>query len=128
MFHAYQWFGRAWALPEHVLANTLRLQQPNGFWQNNYSFCPDIDGVWTAAHSASLGRVPLDAVRRACIRYLTAAEKTLNNAEFVFATYTNTHPLHGALLAIKECQTWFGQELVVTASPWRSAIDDACFY
>lgn len=126
MLHAYHWFGRPWKHRPAILANTLRLQQPNGFWQANYSFCPDVDGVFTAAHAATPSALAA-GVREACTRYLAAAEATLNDAEFVMRTYTSTHPLHGALLAIRECQAHF-PELVVTASRWRNAIDDACFY
>ena len=143
MIHAYEFFGarglagkrplggagnESWPNVPAVLNWTLALQQPNGFWQKNYSFCPDVDGTFTAARSSlRLAKARWAEVRGACVRYLRSAERTLNDESFVMEAYNTTHPLHGALLAIRECATHW-PELVRTHAVWRSMMDDACFY
>jgi hypothetical protein len=127
MHFIYEALGREWPLPERVVDAALQLQQPNGFWDGEVSYCIDLDGLWCLFRSSrNAGAYKSEEVRAACMRYLGRAEETLNDKDFVDASYDNSHRLTGALAAVAECAL-FNPEAVVTDRPWRVSLDKACF-
>ncbi len=127
MYYVYEWFNRKWPYPEKVVDQCIRLQHENGFWDKDVTYCIDLDGLYSMIRSSrNANWYRKDDVKQAVCRYLENASRTLNDEEFVFKNYTNSHILTGALAAIAECQKWF-PELVKTAQPWKQSLDFACY-
>lgn len=127
MYFLYERFGLKWPHPEKVVDATLALQHANGFWDGRVAYCVDLDGVWCLTRSSRIaGGHRADEVREACARFLAGAERTLNDREFLFSNYRDSHRLPGALAAIAECQLHY-PEMVLTERPWRQTLDSACW-
>lgn len=127
MYYFYEYMGRKWSYPEKIVDMTLMLQHANGLWDKDVTYCIDLDGVYSLLRSSrNAGGYRADDVKAACRRYLEIAERILNDREFFFSRYTNTHILPGALSAIAECQKFY-PELVKTTRPWEQTLDKACF-
>ena len=127
MYYIYEWFNRKWPYPEKIVDNCIRLQHDNGFWDKDVSYCIDLDGLYSMIRSSrNANWYRKDDVKQTVCSYLGNAERTLNDEEFLFNKYTNSHKLTGALAAIAECQKWF-PELVKTNQPWKQSLDFACY-
>ena len=127
MYYVYERFGRKWPYPERIVDHTLRLQHANGLWDSDVTYCIDLDGVYCLTRSSrNAGWYRRDDVYTACLRYLETAERILNDREFLFRRYRDSHILTGALAAVAECARFF-PEIVRTARPWRQSLDTACF-
>ena len=127
MYYVYEFFGRQWKYPERIVDQTLRLQHANGLWDKDVTYCIDLDGIYCLTRSSrNAAGYRKDDVRSAVIRYLETAEKTLNDKDFLFSKYSNSHRLTGALEALAECQKFY-PELVRTVKPWRESLDTACY-
>jgi hypothetical protein len=127
MYFIYQARGRTWPFCRQIVDATLSLQKANGFWDGDYTYCIDLDGVYSILRSsAHAGGYRKDDVYNACLRYLASAALLLNHREQLFHHYTNSHRLPGALSAIAECALHF-PELVKTGRPWVQTLDEACF-
>ncbi len=127
MFYVYEWFNRKWPYPERIVDHCIRLQHENGFWDKDVTYCIDLDGLYSMIRSSrNANWYRREDVKQAVCRYLENAERTLNDEEFFFKKYINSHLLPGALSAIAECQKWF-PELVKTAQPWKQSLDYACY-
>ncbi|MFW5712462.1 MAG: hypothetical protein ACOCXF_04890 [bacterium] len=127
MYYVYEYFGRQWRYPVQVINTTLSLQQPNGFWDGEVSYCIDLDGIYNLTRSSKIaGDYRQEDIRRAITRYLESTEALLNDRERFFASYSNSHMLPAVLAAIAEIQKFY-PELVHTPKPWRQVIDEVCF-
>jgi hypothetical protein len=127
MYYVYEWFDRKWPYPEKIVDQCLRLQHNNGFWDKDVTYCIDLDGLYSMIRSSrNANWYRKEDVKQAVCKYLETAEKTLNDEEFLFTNYSNSHRLTGALAAIAECQKWF-PELVKTTQPWKQSLDYACY-
>lgn len=127
MYFVYEYLNRKWPYPKKIIDHSLRLQLPSGLWDKNVTYCIDLDGIYNMTRSNQIaGGYREDEIRKSCIRYLEAAELILNDRDYFFEHYTNTHILPGALGAIAECQKFY-PELVKTSTPWVQTLDKACF-
>jgi hypothetical protein len=128
MYYVYEYLGKQWPLPEKVVDWTLKLQLENGLWGKSPApYCRDLDGIYCLTRSSrNAGGYRADDVRAAVEKFLVTAEKRLNDREFVFSHYTNTHYLSGAPVAIAECQKFY-PDLVSTPKPWPVSLDKACY-
>ena len=127
MYFIYEAAGWPWPLPEKIVDATLELQRDNGFWDADVSYCIDLDGIYCLTRSSrNAGGYRAKDVEAACRRYLERAEATLNDRDFLFARYDNSHRLPGALAAVAECALFF-PEMIRTETPWRQSLDAACF-
>ena len=127
MYYIYEAMGWPWALPEKVVDAALTLQGSNGFWDKDVSYCIDLDGLYCLTRSSrNAGDYRADDVKQACILYLSQAEATLNDRDFLFTRYDNSHRLPGALAAVAECALFY-PELVRTERPWTQTLDLACY-
>lgn len=127
MYFIYEHFGRRWQYPERVIDHCLRLQRPNGFWDGEYTYCIDLDAIYSM--NRSLRHVPgyrEEEVRASFLRYLSAAEALLNDRDRFMHHYTDSHRLPGALSAIAECSLAYPQ-LVTTPTPWVQTLDRALY-
>jgi hypothetical protein len=127
MYYVYEYFDRPWRYPERVIDATLALQQPNGLWDGEVSYCIDLDGIYNLTRSARLaGDYRADDIRQSILRYLESTAALLNDRERFFPSYTNSHMLPAVLAALAEIQRSY-PELVRTPQPWRQVIDEVCF-
>ncbi len=127
MYFIYEAMGRPWPLPEKIVDATLSLQNENGFWDKDVSYCIDLDGIYCLTRSSrNAGRYRAKDVEAACRRYLKRAEATLNDRAFLFGRYDNSHRLPGALAAVAECALFY-PDMVKSMTPWRQSLDAACF-
>lgn len=127
MYYIYEWFKRQWPYPEKIVDHCIRLQHKNGFWDKDVTYCIDLDGLYSMIRSSrNANWYRKNDVKQSVCRYLESASRTLNDQDFFFSNYTNTHVLTGALAAIAECQKWF-PELVKTSQPWKQSLDYACY-
>ncbi len=127
MYYVYEFLNRSWRYPEKIIDHTLRLQLPTGLWDKDVTYCIDLDGIYCLTRSNRIaGGYREKEIYQACVDYLAAAEKILNDRDYFFEHYTNTHILPGALAAIAECQKFY-PELVKTPTPWIQTLDRACF-
>jgi hypothetical protein len=127
MYFVYEARGRAWPLPERVVDAALALQRPNGFWDGEYPYCIDLDGLYCILRSsARAGGYRRDEAYGACLRFLAGALAVLCSEEGLSRYYFESHRLPGALSAVAECALHF-PELVRTERPWTQTLDTACF-
>ncbi len=127
MYYVYEYMKRKWRYPERIVDEALRLQHANGLWDGEVTYCIDLDGLYCCTRSSrNAGGYRKDDIAASCARYLETAERTLNDRDFLFAHYRNTHRLTGALSAIAECALFF-PEMVRTPRPWRQSLDVACY-
>ncbi len=127
MYYVYEYLNREWRYPEKIIDHTLRLQQPNGLWDKDVTYCIDLDGIYCLTRSNRIaGGYRENEIYQSVVRYLEAAEKILNDRSFFFERYTNSHILPGALSAVAECQKYY-PDLVKTSKPWVQTLDQACF-
>lgn len=127
MYYIYEYFNRKWLYPEKIIDFTLDFQHQNGLWDKDVTYCVDLDGIYCLTRSLKLTHGYRESeIRLAVERYLQTAEKILNNPDFFFKHYQNSHTLPGALAAIAEGQKWY-PDMVKTLRPWKQSLDDACF-
>ncbi len=127
MYYVYEFMNRQWRYPERIVDHALRLQHANGLWDKDVTYCIDLDGIYNLTRSSrNAGGYRRDDVFIAVCRYLKEAERILNDEEFFFKKYNNSHILTGALGAVAECQKFY-PELVRTSRPWRQSLDIACY-
>lgn len=128
MHFLYEHARRAWRYPEAAIDHCLRLQQPNGFWDGETSYCIDLDALYVMTRSSRIaGGYRATEIRASAERYLESAAALFNEPDRVAAAYPVSHPLPGALAAIAECaRTWPG--LVKTSTPWVQTLDRGALY
>ncbi|MBN1534332.1 MAG: hypothetical protein JXA20_16790 [Spirochaetes bacterium] len=127
MYYVYEYFKRPWMYPERIVDHSLRLQHENGLWDKDVTYCIDLDGVYNLTRSSrNAGGYRSDDVQAAVHRYLAGAERVLNDEDFFFKRYANSHILTGALGAVAECQKFY-PGIVRTSKPWRQSLDRACY-
>ena len=127
MYYIYEYFNKKWPYPEKIVDWTLKFQHDNGLWGPGTIYCRDLDGIYCLTRSSrnAEGYRRIE-VKEAIISALATAEKQLNDRDWVFARYPNSHKLTGALSAIAECQKFY-PDLVKTTKPWNQSIDKACY-
>jgi hypothetical protein len=121
-------------LPRTLLSVAAGMQsQATGLWGGGTD--PgyiDLDGLYQVVRPAvqlgGAGGPAWPAARAACVRYLAAAEASLNDpARVLGAAYgSNTHLLPGALAGVSECAKAF-PGMVRTLRPWVQTLDSAPF-
>jgi hypothetical protein len=127
MYYVYNYFKRPWLYPDKAIDWTLKFQKNNGFWNGNVTYCVDLDAIYTMTRGSEILKGYREAdIERSVKKYLANAENTLNDREFLFAKYKNSHRLTGALCALAECQKYF-PEMVKTKKKWKQSLDYACY-
>jgi len=128
MYYVYEYMGKQWKYPEKVVDWTLKFQLENGLWGNTPEpYCRDLDGIYALTRSSrNAGGYRHDDVKAAIIRFLTTAERVLNDESFVLEHYTNSHHLAGTLTTLAECQKFY-PDLVITKKPLIETLDKACY-
>jgi hypothetical protein len=122
-YFLYIYAGRVLPYPEKIIDATLALQNPNGLWDAEIPYCIDLDGVYALieAHKQIPGGYRTADVLASLDRAAAAITSRLNNREFVFENYRESHKIVGALAALAEIQA-FAPELIRTPRPLQSVL------
>ena len=122
-YYIYEFFERPLPYPEKIVDWTLRLQHENGLWDKEVPYCIDLDGVYSLTRASKVANNYRKAdVTRALERTLHTIVTCLNDKEFVFKNYRNSHRLVGALAAVAEIQKYLPDHLD-TPRRWRNQLD-----
>jgi len=103
----YEFFKRPIPYPERVIDSTLKLQNEYGLWDGFVSYCIDLDAIFALLRclNQTNGYRKID-IEQAIIKYLDHTIFMLNDKDFLFKHYNNTHKLTGCLEAIAEIQKY----------------------
>ena len=127
MYYVYSYCNRSWRFADKAIDWTLKFQNSNGFWNGKVTYCVDLDAIYTMTRGCEILKgYRKEDIKNSVIKYLANAEKTLNNREFLFKNYPDSHRLTGALCVIAEYQKYF-PEMVKTKKKWRQSLDFACY-
>ena len=104
----YVFMDRPIPYPEKIIDSTLQLQNDIGLWDNEVSYCIDLDAIFSLLRCQNQvnGYRKAD-ITKAIIKYLDYTIKSLNDKTFLFNHYINTHKLTGCLGAIAEIYKFF---------------------
>ncbi|NVM27503.1 MAG: hypothetical protein HWN65_01565 [Candidatus Helarchaeota archaeon] len=124
-YYIYEYFKHPLPYPKQIVDWTLRLQHNNGLWDKNVPYCIDLDGVYSLARaSKAANNYRKRDVERALEKTLHTIVTCLNDKEFLFKNYRNSHRLVGALAAVAEIQDYMPDRLD-TPKKWRNQLDYA---
>ena len=123
----YKFMNHSIPYPKKVIDSTLNLQNELGLWDNNVSYCIDLDAIFSLLRCENqLNGYRIKEITQAIIKYLDYTIPTLNDKDFLFNHYTSAHKLTGCLGAIAEIYKFrpllfdssikFNQSLDIT--PW----------
>jgi len=104
----YEFMNRPIPYPEKVIDSTLQLQNNLGLWDNNVSYCIDLDAIFSLLRCQNqLNGYRNKDIENAVIKYLDYTIPSLNDNDFLFKYYSSTHKLTGCLGAIAEIDKFF---------------------
>ncbi len=119
----YEFFNHPIPYPEKVIDSTLKLQNEYGLWDGDVSYCIDLDAIFSLNRCCiQTNGYRKDDIKGSILKYLDYTIPTLNNKEFLFSHYDNTHRLTGCLEAIAEIQKYY-PELFDMSQPWKETLD-----
>ena len=113
----YEFLKRPIPYPEKVIDSTLQLQNNIGLWDKDVSYCIDLDALFCLTRCCKQTKgYRKEAIKNAIIKYLNYTISTLNDKDFLFNQYLNTHKLTGCLEAIAEVQKFYPELLDLSPS------------
>lgn len=102
-YWVYEFMKHKWPYPERIIDSTLLLQNNIGTWDNEYSYCIDLDAIHaiTRCTNQTKGYREPDVI--ACLeKYLNYAIPKINDRNFIFENYITAHKLTGYVSAVAE--------------------------
>ena len=119
----YEFLNHPIPYPKKVIDSTLSLQNNLGLWDEDVSYCIDLDALFSLFRCLNqTDGYRKDDIKSAVIKYLDHTIPTLNDRNFLFTRYDNTHKLTGCLEAIAEIQKYM-PELFELRVPWVETLD-----
>jgi hypothetical protein len=119
----YEFFNRPIPYPEKVIDSTLKLQNSLGLWDNDISYCIDLDAIFSLNRCCKqTDNYKKEHIKTAIEKYLDYTIDSLNNRNFLFNQYKDTHKLTGCLEAIAEIQKFY-PEFFDLPEPWIETLD-----
>jgi hypothetical protein len=119
----YNYMNRPIPYPEKVIDSTLALQNERGLWDKDVSYCIDLDAIFALLRCQKL--VPSyrnQEIKGAILKYLDYTIPSLNDRDFLFFRYDNSHKLTGCLGAIAEVYKYY-PELFDFPKPFIQTLD-----
>jgi hypothetical protein len=119
----YDYMNHTIPYPEKVIDSTLALQNEWGLWDEDVSYCIDLDAIFALLRCHKL--IPsyrTQDIKNAILKYLDYTIPSLNDRDFLFIQYDNSHKLTGCLGAIAEIYK-FHPELFDFPKPWIQTLD-----
>ena len=99
------------------------MQNNLGLWDGDVSYCIDLDAIlYLTRCSKQTNGYRENYIRKAILKYLDYTIPSLNDREFLFTRYDNTHKLTGCLEAIAEIQKFY-PELFNLPDTWVETLD-----
>ncbi|TFF89316.1 MAG: hypothetical protein EU549_01080, partial [Promethearchaeota archaeon] len=99
----YEFFDHPFPYPEKIIDSTILLQNKFGTWDNEVSYCIDLDAIFCLTRSLKYANdYKKEKVEEALINYLDYVIPNMNNKQFLFSKYQTTHKLTGLVCAIAE--------------------------
>ncbi len=122
-YYIYEHFQRPLPYPKKIVDWTLRLQHKNGLWDKNVPYCIDLDGIYSLTRASKAANDYRKAdVTKALEKTLHTIVACLNNKQFLFEHYKNSHRLVGALAAVAEIQNYM-PDRVELPKLWCNQLD-----
>ncbi|MFW9900213.1 MAG: hypothetical protein ACFFDY_02865 [Candidatus Thorarchaeota archaeon] len=119
----YEFLNHPIPCPEKVIDSTLLLQNNLGLWDGDISYCIDLDAIFCLTRcSKKVKGYRENDIKKAILKYLNYTIPSLNDSEFLFTRYNNTHKLTGCLGAIAEIQKFY-PELFDFPNSWIQTLD-----
>jgi len=119
----YEFIGHPIPFPKQVIDSTLKLQNEKGLWDNDVSYCIDLDAIFSLLRCLKQTRGYREKdIKIAIKKYLDYTIPSLNDKQFLFNRYGNTHKLTGCLGAIAEIYKYM-PELIELSNPWIQTLD-----
>lgn len=119
----YEYLNRPIPYPEKVIDSTLFLQNENGLWDGDVSYCIDLDAIFALMRcQRNIGEYRKEDIKNAILKYLEYTIPTLNDREFLFNRYDTSHRLTGCLEAIAEIYKFY-PELFDFSEDWIETLD-----
>lgn len=111
-YYIYTYAGRPLPYPEKIIDTTISLQHDNGLYDADVPYCIDLDGVFSIIHAyRQTGGYRKKDVEASLEKTLAAIVEKLNNRDFVFGRYRDSHKLVGAVVALAEIQDFMPHKL-----------------
>ena len=110
-------------ITEKVIDSTLTLQNDWGLWDEDVSYCIDLDAIFALLRCQKL--IPSyrkQEIKSAILKYLDYTIPSLNDRDFLFNRYDTSHKLTGCLGAIAEIYK-FHPELFRFPKPFIQTLD-----
>ncbi len=109
--------------PEKVIESTLSLQNEWGTWDSLESYCIDLDALFCLLRCCEQSSgYKKDEIEQAIIKYLTHVVPNMNNKDFFFKYYRNTHKLTGYLSALAEIDKFY-PNVIKSDTPLTQTLD-----
>lgn len=119
----YKFLKRPIPYPKRVIDSTLSLQNKLGLWDKDISYCIDLDAVFALLRCLEqTNQYRKKDIENTIIKYLDYTISTLNDKNFLFRCYDNTHRLTGCLEAIAEIQKYM-PHLFNLKDQWIETLD-----
>jgi hypothetical protein len=119
----YEFLDHPIPFPEKIIDSTLKLQNELGLWDKDVSYCIDLDAIFSLLRCLKQTRgFREEDIKIAIKKYLDYTITSLNDKEFFFNRYDNTHILTGCLGAIAEIYKYM-PELFDLSNPWIQSLD-----
>ncbi len=122
-YYIYEHLNRPIPHPKSIVDTTLKLQHKNGLWDKKVPYCIDLDGVYSLTRASRLANdYRKNDIIEALEKTLHTIVSRLNDKEFVFKNYRNSHRLVGALAALAEIQNYMPNYLQ-WPKKWKLVLD-----
>ncbi|MFW9937648.1 MAG: hypothetical protein ACFFD5_08360 [Candidatus Thorarchaeota archaeon] len=119
----YEFLSHPIPFPEKVIDSTLKLQNELGLWDKDVSYCIDLDAIFSLLRCLKqTEEYREEDIKAAIKKYLDYTINSLNDKNFFFKRYDNTHILTGCLGAIAEIYKYM-PELFDLPRPWIQSLD-----
>jgi len=119
----YEFMNHPIPYPEKVIDSTLYLQNEWGTWDTHSSYCIDLDAIFCLTRcSKQTDSYREKDIKRALIKYLDHVVKHMNNKDYFYNNYNNTHKLTGFVSAIAEIAKFY-PNLFESEQIWTQTLD-----
>ncbi len=121
----YEFMKRPIPYPKKVIDSTLKLQNEFGLWDKKLGYCIDLDAVFSLNRCCQQADgYRKDEIDKAIIKFLDYTIPKLNDRDFLFTNYEDSHRITGYLETIAEIQKFY-PNLIKTPKPWIESLDIA---
>jgi len=112
-YYIYTYLGHPLPFPERIIDATINVQHDNCLYDAEVPYCIDLDGVFSIIEAyKQTGGYRTGDVRDSLECTLDAIVTRLNDPDFLWNNYRDSHKLVGAVVALAELQAFMPEKLV----------------